>query len=308
MGNDRAPHQLRLIFTLIIIFSILLACNLLDRQENNSNNQNQANNQQNQDQDQQDQNQNQQDQTNQDANNDDDGNMVQGHTGVWESLNYGGYGFRYDPAVIEDIQPTTVTQSAGGMYEMPHPPYVRYDLLLDSGSISVVDFTWLLDVSAKANETYPELEDLLDTQNFQGFTCLPEIPLGSYYEQCGHQQYHANVAFIDFANGSGMRFVTTYGLQDTVAVSNETIEYVFQGFTDDGLCFVKATFRLTHEDLEDFAVVPDDVYADSSGQLLRQYFAEFRDILESNPDGYLPGLERFDMIIQSIEVDYCTSG
>ena len=326
MDGYRKPHNLRLFLALMLVFSLLLSCNFLDtirRQADENNNQNQENNRQNQGDNDQNQNNNQdlqdqqdqnQDQQNQDQNaqenveNEEDDSMVQGHTGVWETINYGGFGFLYDPTVIEDIQPSTVPQSAGGMYDMPHPPYVKYDLFLDGGHIAVVEFPWLLEVSAPANEAYTGLELLLETHDFQDLNCIPEIPVSSYFSQCSHQQYHANVAFIDFANGSGVRFVTTYGIQDTVAISNESIAYVFQGFTDDGQCFVKASFRLTHEDLEEFGTVPPEVYADSSGDLLREYFEEYRDLLENNPDGYMPGLERFDLIIESIQVDYCTSG
>jgi hypothetical protein len=309
MTNRKKMHPLRIYLIPFITIGMLLACSSTNQRgqqaEQNPDNQNTAqnNDQQNQNQDQQ------QNQVNEENHqNEEDPGSVQGHTDQWVSLNHGGFGFWYDPAVIEDIQPSTISQSAGGMYEVPHPPYVQYALPLDSGSISVVEIPWYEDVSEAAAEIFPELMSLINAQNAHGLDCVPELPLLSFFRQCDHQQFNANVAFVGFANGSGVRFVTVYGIQDAVPVSNTDLVYVYQGITDDGQCYVQASFRLTHQGLEEYTEFPPDVNSDTTGEALSAYFAEYEQILVDAPDGFQPGLERFDLIIQSIEVAACSGG
>ena len=114
--------------------------------------------------------------------------------------------------------------------------------------------------------------------------------------------------FIDFENGSGVRFVTVYGIQDAAPVSNEILVYTFQGITEDQQCYVKASFMLTHQELEDFAEIPAEIYSDPTGTALDTYFSDFEQLLNGDPDGFSPSLARFDLIISSIEMSYCLGG
>ena len=106
----------------------------------------------------------------------------------------------------------------------------------------------------------------------------------------------------------GVARAAVYGIQDAAAISNETLVYKFQGFTEDEQCYVNASFSLTHSDLEEYAEIPMDVYTDSTGTALQTYFMEYQELLDSNPGGFSPDLSRFDEIINAIEVDFCMGG
>jgi hypothetical protein len=283
----------------LITVTLFLSCNFINgtNQETDSSeaNQNELQEEQNQSQVEQDQ-----------------GQMVQGQfpgqDDQWYLISHGGMEFWYDPKVILDIEASTIPWSEGGAYEEPHPAFIQYSLLLDSGAISVVEIEIYKNVSDVAAQIFPELQTLIANQNAQSSDCIPELPLVSFFHECSHQQFNSNVKFIDFENGSGVRFVTVYGIQDAAPVSNEILVYTFQGITEDQQCYVKASFMLTHQELEDFAEIPAEIYADSTGTALDNYFSDFEQLLNGNPDGFSPSLARFDLIISSIEMSYCLGG
>jgi hypothetical protein len=292
--------------SLLLVFSLLSACNL----SSGSNlifdyfrsNQNEVQNEQTLDQSE-----------DEDQLEDQEQNQVilgqdQGHEEDWVLNNHGGMGFWYDPEVILELQAKTVPLSQGGPRDVAHPAYVQYSLPLDSGTISVAEIEFYSDMSEAADQILPELTNLLANRSALSLGCIPELPLAAFYRQCSHQQFNANVEYIDFKNGTGVRFVTVYGIQDAAPVSNKHLVYVYQGITDDRQCYVSASFRLTHEDLEADAEIPRDVYSDSTGIALAEYFSEHELLLNGAAKGYMPGLERFDQIMESIEVAYCLGG
>ncbi|MEN8240486.1 MAG: hypothetical protein ABFS17_01085 [Chloroflexota bacterium] len=303
MVEKKINYRIRVSLVLFILISMLLACDFFTRDPQRSN-QNQAS--QNNVEDQEEQNTDQNNQA-QDQDPEEPG-TVQGQSGEWVVINHGGFGFWYDPMVIEDILPESVPLAQEAPYKEAHPPFVQYALLLDSGSISVVEIGWYKNTSETAAQIFPDLEELIESKTPLGLDCIPELPLLDFFRSCDHQQFNANTAFVDFENGSGVRFVTVYAIQDTAPIDNQHLVYVYQGITDDGLCYVNATFRITHDELEESAEVPVEVYSDMTGMALEEYFSGYEQILSTGPEGYMPSLERFDQIIQSIEVSYCLGG
>ena len=296
MVQKNFVHQLPLYLISLIIVTLLLACNFttatnpqLDSSEANTDEL-----PEDQDQSQLEQDQDQIDQT-----------QPQGQDNQWVLINHGGVEFWYDPQVILDIEASTIPESEGGMYEEPHPAYVQYALSLDGGTVSVIDIENYKNVSETASNTFPDLQTLIGNQNAQSLDCIPELPLTAFFHECSHQQFNANVKFIEFKNGSGVRFVTVYGVQDAAPVSNENLVYTFQGITDNQQCYVKFSFTLTHQELEDSAEIPVEVNADSTGTALDTYFSDFEQLLNGAPDGFSPSLTRFDLIISSVEVSNC---
>jgi hypothetical protein len=222
-------------------------------------------------------------------------------------LNIGGIQLFYDPNLILDIQGEW-QQASGSNMSDPFPAYMRYDLFLDAGTISMVAVFSLEYVSYSHELAIDELEELLKAQPTAGLDCIPEVSKESSIQNCDHQQFVSNIRYLDFKNGSGVRWVTVYAIHDAVAVSNEFLVYRFQGLSQNGECFLKASFRITHNNLPDNAMIPNDVYADASGNLLREYFDSFQSLLDNNPGSYQPSLEHFDAIIESLAVGKCEPG
>ena len=89
------------------------------------------------------------------------------------------------------------------------------------------------------NTTLTSLQALLASQdpNPDGVPFLPIFNAA--------QMMHAQVSYINFRNGSGVRFITQYG-QAALPINNPSAIYAFMGLTDDGQYFISATFGVNH--------------------------------------------------------------
>lgn len=121
----------------------------------------------------------------------------------------------------------------------------------------------------------------------------------------------AKVAYFDFGGGRGVRFVAQYNMEDTL-VSNQALTYVFQGITDDGACYVSATFPvaapfLPAEYSEEEARrrgLEGPAMQGAALRRYRKYLAENARLLEAlAPGKYRPGLGLLDDLVRSLAVD-----
>ena len=62
------------------------------------------------------------------------------------------------------------------------------------------------------------------------------------------QAFHAQSRYFKFLNGTGVRFVTYY-TQNPGPVDNQSLFYVYQGLTDDGLYYISALIPITTRSL-----------------------------------------------------------
>lgn len=76
---------------------------------------------------------------------------------------------------------------------------------------------------------------------------LPMLPIVT-----ASQYFKAQVKYVDFAGGSGVRYITAAGL-DVSPLSNEVLFYTFQGLTDDGAYYIAAQFPISAPTLPDVA-------------------------------------------------------
>ena len=220
------------------------------------------------------------------------------------SLTQDGITLFFDPNLILDITADTIPAAPEpGPFQEAHPDYVTFSFILDSGALSVVRVQDYAALSESAEEELLRLKEMIAARPSQAQECIPQPPLSAFYTTCSHQQFNANFATVDFQNGSGVRFVTVYAIQDAVPVSNEHLAYVFQGFTEDERYYVSAGFHITHMDLEEFVTeIPQEVYADTSGEALRQYFEQYEALLNAAEDRYQPLLSRFDEMLSSLRI------
>jgi hypothetical protein len=124
---------------------------------------------------------------------------------------------------------------------------------------------------------------------------LPFLPLFN-----ATQVLHAQVQFLDFKNGKGVRFLTQFD-QAPLPVNNRELFYTFQGLTKDGKYYVAAVLPVTHPDLP----ATDKLSAEDAAKLgdFPAYLTKTAAWLEQQPaDQFSPGLAKLDALIQSIEV------
>jgi hypothetical protein len=111
------------------------------------------------------------------------------------------------------------------------------------------------------------------------------------------QVFHAQVHYLDFQNGSGVRFITQYSQENVGRLTNKNIFYTFQGLTRDGKYYVAAFFPITASGLRDELVQED-------WQAAQAHLTEDIQHLESlSSQDFEPDLEILDSIIKSLVVD-----
>ena len=124
---------------------------------------------------------------------------------------------------------------------------------------------------------------------------LPPIPAA--------QVFRANVRYLDFKDGAGVGFITSYA-QDVSPLTADRPFYTFQGLTNDGQYYVAAYGPATT------ALLPTDFDTALGGQSYdewaknyEQYFADVvAQLDELLPAAYTPDLVLYDELVKSIEI------
>ncbi len=122
---------------------------------------------------------------------------------------------------------------------------------------------------------------------------LPFLPLFN-----AAPMFHAQEQYLDFANGSGIRYLTQYE-QATVPVNNQELFYTYQGLTDDGAYYVAAVFPVSHPDLPaDISSVPEDM-ADDFETYMNSVIEQMNG---ADAAAFTPDLATLDALVRSIMV------
>jgi hypothetical protein len=126
---------------------------------------------------------------------------------------------------------------------------------------------------------------------------LPFLPLWN-----AAQFMQANIRYLDFQNGSGVRFLTQYG-QAAWPINNKDMFYTFQGLTSDGNWYVAAIFPASHPSLPyDDQTVPGGDPA-AFAENFTNYLAQVEPQLSALPDdSFTPSLAALDAMVQSLQV------
>lgn len=120
------------------------------------------------------------------------------------------------------------------------------------------------------------------------------------------QTLRAKLKYLDFAGGSGVRFLAHYS-QSVDPIINDTIFYTFHGLSSDGEYYLAAFFPITTELLpdtyEDAFAGGDDVYIYQSVPDYESYLADTTDLLNNAAsDDFDPVLSDLDALLESLEL------
>ena len=210
----------------------------------------------------------------------------------------------YDPQLVLDVQPLSekiIAEEEGPPYVVAHPNIIHFDLSMEQAQVYIVDVEAYETVADFAAESFSQLDALISDPDSLS-DCVPELPLDTFYRTCDHQQFAANLKAVNFANGSGIRFITVHGIQDFAPVDNENLVYVFQGFTDDGNYFIKMYVNLLHSQLPDTGEIPQEVYTGDQ-EVVSGFFESIADSLNSSEDDYSPTLDWIDDFLASLRIE-----
>lgn len=111
------------------------------------------------------------------------------------------------------------------------------------------------------------------------------------------------IKYLDFQNGSGIRFLTQYG-QAYLPINNRTMFYTFQGRTNDGQYYVSLVLPVSHPSLpadeSEFSGADDEAFINN----FESYAREMEEQLEVQEDAtFAPDLVLLDAVVQSLEID-----
>lgn len=141
------------------------------------------------------------------------------------------------------------------------------------------------------------LRELLATRPAAVPGDLPMLPLVN-----SQQLLHAQVRYLDFANGSGVRYLTQHAQAPTL-VNSQEVFYTFQGLTRDGAWYVSAFIPVTVPALPASAQLSSEEYeALMAGY--EAYLAETATLLEAQAaEAFTPDLATLDRLITSLAVN-----
>jgi hypothetical protein len=151
-----------------------------------------------------------------------------------------------------------------------------------------------LGVNQTAQQAAQDLQVLLQSrQTGETLPCLPL--LGDV------QMMHAQVQYLDFQNGKGVRFLTQYA-NGIVPINNHELFYAYQGLTDDGLYYVAVVLAVNLPGLPADATAMDGLPTDFMANYL-QYKADTVGMLDQQPaSAYSPDLSTLDAMMQSMVI------
>lgn len=146
-----------------------------------------------------------------------------------------------------------------------------------------------------AGEIIDRLRSMLDSRPADSTAGLPFLPIYN-----AGQLGHARFEYLDFQNGSGVRFVTQLG-QAFWPLNNQALFYTFQGLTADGRYYVSVILPVTHPLLNEFDdYQPPQNFYEIEEELLRGLVLS----LNGQPDdSFAPSLAVMDAMVRSIRVE-----
>jgi len=149
-----------------------------------------------------------------------------------------------------------------------------------------------------------------EPQKFDDYPQMPFLPLLE-----ATQAFVARPKYVSFRNGVGVFFLTQWDVSDTEQVSNEGLEYAYQGITNDGQYYVYAEFSIAApflpkgDEPEVVAWNEKNYLLSHKSKVYQNYLHPILRKLESLPaDKFQPNLELLERLIQSLEIQTRQSG
>jgi len=150
-----------------------------------------------------------------------------------------------------------------------------------------------LSVNEVASGIPGSLQALLQTK--QAGDLMPYLPPYN-----AGQVMHAQVSYLDFKNGKGVRYLTQFD-QAPLPINNREMHYTFQGLTSDGKYYVAAVLPVTLPDLP-----ATEFVSDSQPPYMEDfpaYLARTVDMLNGqSPNAFTPDLSLLDAMMASLEI------
>ncbi len=215
-----------------------------------------------------------------------------------------------DVRIFYDASVATYVDDAGAFvppsngeeaYTDPHPGYADFNFSPMQAHVYVADAAAYEAAADFAPGVIADLQRVIEGLSVAD-PCVPELPLGTFFHECFHQQFVSNFKQVSFGNGSGVRFITVYAIQDYAPVGNDSLVYVFHGFTDDGMYYVKMMVEMMHAQLEGVGEIPMEIYAANDAAIINAFFREYAVMFEASENEFTPDLVWIDSVLESLYI------
>ena len=163
--------------------------------------------------------------------------------------------------------------------------------------IRVYPISGLRAIDPFVGEEIDKLQALLEKKPANIEDSITVLPV-----QNAAQVFHTQVKYLDFANGSGVRFLSAYA-QDITPITNENIFYTFQGLTSDGQYYISAFYPISSTALP--GTFEESTAAQNMDEFTKSYTSKYlpgvAEGLNSLPsDQFIPDLSELDNLVQSL--------
>jgi len=169
----------------------------------------------------------------------------------------------------------------------------------------VKEFAAMSDISAGR---VTRMTELLASQTWKPGDSIPLLPGYSMM-----QIFQAQVIFLDFKNGHGIRWLTELA-QYSPPVNNQDLFYSYQGMTSDGKYWVSVMLPINAaylQDNPDSTEVPPNglAFPSRTSHILKQelesYYTLMLRMLNNTPDAvFTPSLDCLDKLVSSIAIGF----
>lgn len=220
-----------------------------------------------------------------------------------------GYSFTYNN--IEMIIPYEVASGAQGEtieavtsgdswqnnpeYDVCNLEGYPLDITFHSPMIQVFPVEEYTNLNPDVTDIINQLKTLLAARDYAP-SSIPFLPFWN-----AGALFTARVEYLDFQNGSGVRYLTQYG-QAFWPINNYDMFYSFQGITSDGKYYISAVLPISHPSLpqmgDDYTGSMDDLYANYDGYLS----SILPEINGWRDDEFMPAISGLDTLIESIRI------
>lgn len=228
--------------------------------------------------------------------------------------------FEYDTALAADVE-TEVVEAIPFTDEMPlmgaTPEHLRFDFVdyagqpdffhaprilvyrvADFPDFSISDEYGDYGYAPRAEDLAALLEEEAEIEDeFFAETELPFLPVFN-----AAQVLRAQVEYLEFESGMGLRFLSYYA-QAMMPITSAEVFYTFQGLTEDGEYYVAAILPVDPGFLE--AEIDNETFDwEAFSEDYEAYLTETVEALGSLPaDEFTPSLEMLDALVASITIE-----
>ena len=210
-----------------------------------------------------------------------------------------GVSFSFDSSLASTVMPETVPAETEFMPTPQHRRLTFLDYTLQDTfhepQIKIYPLVEYSSMDTGIGDQVATLQQMLISRSTSN---LPD-PLPFFTNWNAAQMMATQVEYIDFQNGSGVRYLTQYG-QAAYPISNKDMFYTFQGITSDNQWLISVVLPASHPLLQGAESMPQD---QSFFDNFASYVSNTEALLDSQPaSSFNPSLTVLDDLIRSLSV------